>query len=147
MAQGRVVGDILGGRAAAMDARALPRVVFAEPEIATVGLSETQAADAGIDVLVGHFPLAALGRAVVEPSTSGFAKLLFARDSGALVGAHLAGPRATDLIAELALAIEMGATHEDLALTMHAHPTLAESAMEAAELALGRPIHVRPRQR
>jgi dihydrolipoamide dehydrogenase len=147
MAQGRVVGDILGGKAAAMDARALPRVVFAEPEMAAVGLSEAQAKDAGIDVVVGCFPLAALGRAVVEASTSGFAKLLFARESGAIVGAHLAGPRATDLIAELALATEMGATHEDLALTMHAHPTLAEPAMEAAEVALGRPVHVRPPKR
>ncbi len=147
MAQGRVVGDILGGRAAAMDARALPRVVYAEPEIAALGLSEAEAADAGIDVIAGRFPLAALGRAVVEGSTSGFAKLLFARETGALVGAHLAGPRATDLIAELALAIEMGATHEDLALTLHAHPTLAEAAMEAAEVALGRPIYVRAPRR
>jgi dihydrolipoyl dehydrogenase len=143
MAQGRVVGDILGGKAAAMDVHALPRVVFAEPEIATVGLSEANARETGVDVAVGRFPLAALGRAVVEGSTSGFAKLLFARESGVLLGAHLAGPRATDLIAELALALEMGATNEDLALTMHAHPTLAEAAMEAAEVALGRPIHVR----
>jgi dihydrolipoyl dehydrogenase len=139
MAHGRVVGDILGGKVAAMDVRAVPRVVFAEPELATVGQTEVGAGD----VLVGRFPLAALGRAVVESSTSGFAKLLFARDSGALVGAHLAGPRATDLVAEMALAIEMGATAEDLALTLHAHPTFAESAMEAAEVALGRPVHVR----
>ncbi|HKC83865.1 MAG TPA: dihydrolipoyl dehydrogenase, partial [bacterium] len=67
-------------------------------------------------------------------------------DSGALVGAHLAGPRATDLIAEMALAIEMGATAEDLAMTVHAHPTFAEPATEAAEVALGKPIHVRPRK-
>lgn len=143
MAQGRVVGDILGGSAAAMDVHALPRVVFAEPEIATVGLSEALVRETGVDVTVGRFPLSALGRAVVEGSTSGFAKLLFARESGRLRGAHLAGPRATDLIAELALALEMGATHEDLALTMHAHPTLSEVAMEAAEVALDRPIHVR----
>jgi dihydrolipoamide dehydrogenase len=147
MAQGRVVGDILGGKPAAMDVHALPRVVFAEPELAAVGPSEADAAEVGVEVLVGRFPLAALGRAVVESSTSGFAKLLFARGSGLLLGAHLAGPRATDLVAEMALAIEMGATAEDLALTLHAHPTFAESAMEAAEVALGRPIHVRASKR
>jgi dihydrolipoyl dehydrogenase len=147
MAQGRVAGDLLGGKATVMDAKSVPRVVYTEPEIASVGLSEAGAREAGVDVIVGRFPLAALGRAVVEGSTSGFAKLLFARESGVLLGAHLAGPRATDLIAEMALAVEMGATHEDLALTMHAHPTLAEAAMEAAEVALGRPIHIRQPQR
>lgn len=140
-AQGRVAGDILGGKPAAMDVRAMPRVVFAEPEIATVGKSEE-----GPNVMVGRFPLAALGRAAVESSTQGFAKLVFAREGGALIGAHLAGPRATDLIAEMALAIEMGATAEDLAMTVHAHPTFAEPAAEAAEVALGRPIHVRARK-
>ena len=139
-AQGRVAGDILGGMPAVMDVRAIPRVVFAEPEIATVGESD------GANAMVGRFPLAALGRAVIESSTSGFAKLVFAPGSGALVGAHLAGPRATDLIAEMALAIEMGATAEDLAMTVHAHPTFAEPATEAAEVALGKPIHVRPRK-
>jgi dihydrolipoamide dehydrogenase len=147
MAQGRVAGEILGGQAAALDLRAVPRVVFAEPELASVGVSEVAAREAGQDIIVGRFPLAALGRAVIESSTSGFAKLLFARDGAVLVGAHLAGPRATDLIAEMALAIEMGATAEDLALTLHAHPTFAEPAMEAAEVALGRPIHVRAPKR
>jgi len=147
MAQGRVAGDILGGKQAAMDVHAVPRVVFAEPEIGAVGTSEAGATDAGVDVMVGRFPLGALGRAVIESSTSGFAKLVFAQESGVLLGAHLAGPRATDLVAEMALAIEMGATAEDLALTAHAHPTYAEQAMEASEVALGRPIHVRPPKR
>ena len=147
MAQGRVAGDVLGGKQAAMDARAIPRAVFAEPELAAVGMTETAARDAGVEFVAGRFPMAALGRARIEPGSAGFAKLLFARDSGTLLGAHLAGPRATDLIAEMALAMEMGATSEDLALTMHAHPTFAESAQEAAEVALGRPIHVRPSKR
>jgi dihydrolipoamide dehydrogenase len=86
----------------------------------------------------------ALGRAVIEPGTHGFAKLVFEAGGGPLIGAHLAGPRATELIAEMALAIEMGATAEDLALTVHAHPTFAEALMEAAEVSLGRPIHIRP---
>ena len=137
MMQGRVAGDVLGGKNSAFDSRAMPQVVFAEPEIATVGAGEGH---------VARFPLAALGRAIIEAkATAGFAKLVFDGEGGPLIGAHLAGPRATDLIAEMALAIEMGATAEDLALTVHAHPTFAEAALEAAEVALGRPIHVRPK--
>lgn len=143
MMQGRVAGDVLGGKAGAFDSRAIPRAVFAEPEIAAVGMTEVEAQAAGIEIVIGRFPLAALGRAVIESSTAGFAKLVFAKDGGTLIGAHLAGPRSTELVAEMALAIEMGATNEDLALTVHAHPTFAESLMEAAEVSLGRPIHVR----
>ena len=144
MMQGRAAGDVLGGKASAFDSRAIPRAVFGEPEIAAVGLTEADAIAAGIEVSVGRFPLAALGRAVIESSTAGFAKLVFDKEGGALLGAHLAGPRSTELIAEMALALEMGATAEDIALTVHAHPTFAESLMEAAEVSLGRPIHVRP---
>jgi dihydrolipoamide dehydrogenase len=143
MMQGRVAGDVLGGKPAGFDNKAIPRAVFAAPEIATVGMSQDEAERSGIEVVIGRFPLAALGRAVIDSSTSGFAKLVIAKDGGALLGAHLAGPRATDLVAEMALAIEMGATAEDLALTVHTHPTYAESLMEAAEVGLGRPIHVR----
>jgi len=146
MMQGRIVGDVLGGKAAAFDARAIPRAVFAEPEIAAVGMTEAEAHAQGIEVSVGKFPMAALGRAVLESATAGFAKLIFAKEGGALVGAHLAGPRATELVAEMALAVEMGATAEDIALTVHAHPTFAESLMEAAEVSLGRPIHIRPKR-
>ncbi len=147
MMQGRVVGDVLGGKPAAFDSRAIPRAVFAEPEMAAAGSTEAEARAAGMEVAVGRFPLAALGRAVIDASTAGFAKLIFAKDSRAIVGAHLAGPRSTDLIAEMALAIEMGATAEDLALTVHAHPTYAEALMEAAEVSLGRPIHTRGAKR
>jgi dihydrolipoamide dehydrogenase len=144
MMQGRVAGDVLGGKAGAFDSRAIPRAVFAEPELGAVGMNEAEAEAAGIETSIGMFPLAALGRAVIESTTAGFAKLIFAKDGGALLGAHLAGPRSTELIAEMALALEMGATSEDLALTVHAHPTFAEALMEAAEVSLGRPIHVRP---
>jgi dihydrolipoamide dehydrogenase len=143
MMQGRIAGDVLGGKASAFDSRAIPRAVFGEPEIAAVGMTEADATAAGIEVSIGRFPLAALGRAVIESSTAGFAKLIFNKDGGALMGAHLAGPRSTELIAEMALALEMGATSEDIALTVQAHPTFAESLMEAAEVSLGRPIHVR----
>ncbi|MEP6751854.1 MAG: FAD-dependent oxidoreductase [Candidatus Dormiibacterota bacterium] len=143
MMQGRAVGDVLGGKAGGFDSQAMPRAVFAEPEIAAVGVTEAEAQASGIEVVIGRFPLAALGRAVVEAATAGFAKLVFAGEGGAVIGAHLAGPSSTELVAEMALAIEMGATAEDLALTVHAHPTFAESLMEAAEVSLGRPIHVR----
>jgi dihydrolipoamide dehydrogenase len=136
--QGRVAGDVLGGKPAAMDVRALPRVVYAEPELAGVGATEGDSA---------KLPLAALGRAVIDGSTAGFVKLVFDKGSGVITGAHIAAPRATDLIGEMTLAIEMGATLEDVALTAHAHPTFAEGALEAAELALGRPIHVRSLRR
>lgn len=143
MMQGRAVGDVLGGKAGGFDSQAMPRAVFAEPEIAAVGVTEAEAQASGIEVVIGRFPLAALGRAVVEAATAGFAKLVFAGEGGAVIGAHLAGPSSTELVGEMALAIEMGATAEDLALTVHAHPTFAESLMEAAEVSLGRPIHVR----
>jgi len=143
MMQGRAVGDVLGGQAAAFETTVVPQVVFAAQELATAGLTEQQAKAAHGEVVVGRFPLAALGRAVIESATGGFAKLIFGSGGGPLLGAHLAGPRAGDLIAELALAIEMAATADDLALTVHAHPTFAEASMEAAEVALGRPIHIR----
>ncbi|HEV8597572.1 MAG TPA: FAD-dependent oxidoreductase [Candidatus Dormibacteraeota bacterium] len=132
--QARVAGDVLGGKPAALDITALPRVVYAEPELATVGATDGDSAT---------LPLAALGRAVIEGATAGFVKLVFDKGSGIVRGAHIAGPRATDLIGEMTLAVEMGATLDDIALTAHAHPTFAEGALEAAELALGRPIHVR----
>jgi dihydrolipoamide dehydrogenase len=136
--QARVAGDVLGGKPAALDVTAWPRVVFAEPELATVGALEGESV---------KLPLAALGRAVIDGSTTGFVKLVFDKATGAVTGAHIAGPRATDLIGEMTLAIEMGATLDDIALTAHAHPTFAEGALEAAELALGRPIHVRAPRR
>jgi dihydrolipoamide dehydrogenase len=137
-AQARVAGDVLGGKPAALDVRALPRAVFAEPELAEVGALEGESV---------KFPFAALGRAVIDGASAGFVKLVYDRASGMITGAHIAGPRATDLIAEYALAIEMGATLDDLALTSHAHPTFAEGAFEAAELALGHAVHVRTPRR
>src|SRR4029077_11196169 len=107
------------------------------------GLTEEAATASGRELSIGRFPLVALGRAVIEPGTYGFAKLIFEAGGGPLIGAHLAGPRSTELIAEMALAIEMGATAEDLALTVHAHPTFAAALIEDAEDNLGRPIHVR----
>jgi dihydrolipoamide dehydrogenase len=140
MAQGRVVGDLLGGRAAGFDPAVIPRLVFSEPELASVGLTLAEAGAAGIEATATRFPIGALGRSVIGEAGPGFAKLVVGAD-GRVLGAHLAGPAATEMIAEAALAIELGANVEDLALTVHAHPTYSEGIMEAAETHLGRSVH------
>ncbi|GIW72864.1 MAG: hypothetical protein KatS3mg102_2406 [Planctomycetota bacterium] len=141
--QGIVAADTIAGKQAAMDVRAMPAVVFTDPEIATVGLSAEQAEQQGYRVKVGRFPFSALGRALIygEQPPPGLVKLVVDAESGVLLGAQIAGHGASDLIAELALALEMGALAEDIALTVHAHPTLPEAIMEAAEAALGHAIH------
>src|SRR2546423_620112 len=124
------------------DYHAVPNCVYTEPEIAHVGLGDKEARAKGIDVRVGRFPFAASGRALTLGQTEGFAKVIADAHSGKLLGAHIIGPRATDLIAEATLAIQNGLTLEQLDLTIHAHPTLPESLMEAALAAQGRAIHV-----
>ena len=122
--------------------RALPAGIFTDPEIATVGLTEAQAKEQGYKVKVGKFPFSALGKAqIYERPAPGVVKLVADAESGILLGAHVCGHAANDLIAECALAIEMGATAEDIALTIHAHPTLPEGIQEAAEAVVGKPLH------
>ncbi|RMG44369.1 MAG: dihydrolipoyl dehydrogenase [Acidobacteria bacterium] len=140
--QGKVAAEVLAGEPAAFDNRAVPAVVFVEPEVAWVGLTESAAREAGREVVVGRFPLTALGRARTMGSTDGMAKILSEPGTGLVLGAGIVAPHASELIAEAALAIEMGATLEDIAATIHPHPTLSESLMEAAEVALGRAVHV-----
>lgn len=140
--QGMVAAEVMTGKAVSMDVRAMPAVIFTDPEIATVGMSEEEARKAGHAVRVGKFPFMALGRAISTGETEGFVKIISEERSGAILGAHIVGSDAGNLIAEPALALEMGATVEDLALTVHAHPTLPEGIMEAAEAALGRAIHM-----
>ncbi len=141
-AQGRVAGDVLGGKPSAMDQVAIPRVVRAEPEVATVGPTPEEAQAHGIDVGTATFPLASLRQPPSGWSPRCFTKLVFNRADGRVLGAHLAGPNAAEVIAEAGLAIEMGATLEDLALTVHPTPSLAETLAEAAEVGLGRSIFV-----
>ena len=117
-------------------------MVFTDPEIATVGLTEQQARDAGHDVRVGKFPFAALGRAMSIGETEGFAKVVADSQSGRVLGVQLCGPSASDLVSEAALAVEMVATAQDVAMTVHPHPTLGEALMEASAAALGRAIHI-----
>jgi dihydrolipoamide dehydrogenase len=144
--EGKVAAEVVAGRPAAYDVRGVPAPIFTDPEIATVGLTEAQAKAAGHDVVTGRFPFSALGRALTTAETDGFGLVVADRVSGDLLGLHLVGPEASNLVAEGGLALEMAATLEDLALTIHAHPTLPEVVMEAAEAALGMPIHLAPRR-
>lgn len=139
--EGKVAAEAIAGLPAEIDYRCIPAVVFSDPEIASVGLSEAEAKAQGYEVTVGKFGFAANGRALSLAAGEGFVQLVADKASGVLLGGQVVGPEASDMIAEIALAIEMGATLEDVALTIHAHPTLAEVVMEAAETALGRPIH------
>jgi dihydrolipoamide dehydrogenase len=141
--EGEVVAEVIAGHKAAYDVRTMPAVVFTDPEIATTGLTEDEAKAKGHATLkVGKFPFAALGRALSVNDTDGFVKVVADGKTGELLGVHVVGNGASDLISEAALAIEMGAVAEDLRLTIHPHPTLSEAMMEAAAVALGEAIHV-----
>jgi dihydrolipoamide dehydrogenase len=139
--EGKVVAEVIAGQHRVVDYKVIPAVVFSDPEIATVGLSESEAKAQEISVKIGKFPYAANGRANSLNATQGFVKLIANEKSGILIGAQIVGPEASNLIGELALGIELGAHLEDIALTIHAHPTLTEMVMDAAEGALGHPIH------
>jgi dihydrolipoamide dehydrogenase len=132
--EGKVAAEVCAGEKSAFDARVIPSVAYTDPEIAWVGVTEAEAREQGLEYGVGKFPLAASGRAIGIDRTEGFTKLLFDVSSKRIIGAGITGPNAGDLIAECALAIEMGAEAGDLALTIHAHPTLSESIAMAAEV-------------
>ncbi len=139
--EGEIAAEVIAGHRSARDWVAMPGAIFTDPEVATVGLSEEQARAKGLDPLVGKFAFAALGRAIAIDHTEGFVKVIADRESKLLLGVTMVGPEASDLIAEATLALEMGAYVEDVALTVHAHPTLAEAFMEASKAALGEAIH------
>lgn len=141
MKEGLVAAEHAAGRPAAVDTL-VPGVIYTHPELAQVGMTEAEAKAAGYEVEVGTFPLAASGRALTMNAGGGLVKLIGDAKSDLLLGAHIVGPGAGDLIAEMTLAMEMGATLEDVAATQHPHPTLAEGMMEAAEHAHGKAIHV-----
>ncbi|WP_100487565.1 dihydrolipoyl dehydrogenase [Sporolactobacillus pectinivorans] len=140
--EGKVVAEAISGEPSEVDYRAMPAVVFSDPEIASVGLSEEEAVKKGYEIKTGQFPFAANGRALSLGDPDGFLKLVTRASDGLILGAQIVGTNASDIIAEFGLAIESGMTAEDIALTIHAHPTLGEMAMEAAEVALGKPIHI-----
>lgn len=141
--EGEVVAEIIAGHKTAFDVRTIPAVVFTDPEIAATGLTEDEAKQKGHTKLrVGKFPFAALGRALSVNDTDGFVKVVADAGTGELLGVHIAGNGASDLISEAALAIEMGAVADDLRLTIHPHPTLSEAVMEAAAASMGEAIHI-----
>jgi dihydrolipoamide dehydrogenase len=139
--EGIVAAESAAGLPTVAEWKAIPWAIFTDPEIAGVGLTEKQATEAGYSVKKSRYPFAALGRAIAAGETEGFVRIISDANSRAVLGVQVVGPEASDLISEAALAIEMGATTEDLALTIHPHPTLPEAIMEAAEAAVGRPIH------
>ena len=124
-----------------MDVRALPWAIFVDPEIAGVGHTEESARQAGWDPVVGKCPFAANGRALTTGDATGFVKLIADKKTDRLLGAHMVGPEVSNLVQEVTMAIEMGATSEDVARTIHAHPTLPETIMEAAESVHGLAVH------
>ena len=145
--EGEVLAEVIAGHNAVDDARTIPNVVFTEPEIASAGLGEQEAKDAGYEVQIGKFPFSVSGRAMAISETKGFVKVITDKKDNRVLGIHIVGPEASDLISEGALAIEMGAFAEDLSLTVHPHPTLGEAVMEAAKHAIGEAIHVPNRRR
>jgi dihydrolipoamide dehydrogenase len=131
--QGKVAAEVAGGQKSAFDARAVPSVAYTDPEVAWVGLTETEAAERGVRYEKTAFPWAASGRSLTLGREDGLTKLLFDPDTHRLLGAGIVGVNAGDLIAEAALAIEMGCEARDLGLTVHPHPTLSETLGFAAE--------------
>jgi dihydrolipoamide dehydrogenase len=140
--EGVAVAEIIAGQAGHVNYDAIPGVVYTWPEAATVGQTEEQVKEAGIAYKVGKFPFTANGRARAMAMTDGFVKVIADKATDRVLGVHIVGPDAGHLIAELVLAIEFGATAEDIGRTCHAHPTLSEAVKEAALAADGRPIHI-----
>lgn len=140
--EGEVVAEVIGGLRAAKDWTTIPGIIFTHPEIAMVGLTEEAAKAEGYEIKTGRFPFAALGRAMSIAETDGFVKVVTDAKTKRVLGIHIVGPSASDLISEAALALEMVATAEDMALTVHPHPTLGEALMEASAAALGHAIHM-----
>ena len=145
--EGEVVAEVIAGKKTINDARVIPAVVFTEPEIAVAGLSKEEAEAKGHKVSVGKFPFSASGRAMAIDEMVGFVKVIADADDERVLGVHIVGPEASDLISEAALAIEMGAYVPDIGLTIHPHPTLGEAVMEAAKHAVGEAIHIPNRKR
>lgn len=140
--EGEVCAEVIFGKHAAKDWVAIPGIIFTDPEIATAGITEQDAKQQGLEVKVGRFPFSILGRAMSIGETDGFVKCVTDKSSGRIVGIHIVGPSASDLISEAVLALETVTTAEDMAMSIHPHPTLGEALMEAAAASLGHAIHV-----
>ena len=141
IAEGIIAAETIADGHPPASNRAVPEVVFTDPEIAQVGMTEEAAVEAGIDPVVGEFPLRANGRSLTLNRREGFVRLIADASDNRIVGGAIVGPEASELIGEIALAVELDATLEDVGETIHPHPTLSEATMEAAEHALGQAIH------
>ena len=139
--EGEVCAEAMAGKPSAMDVVAIPNVVYTDPEIATVGPTLEELKASGRALKIGKFPFGALGRAMTADAVEGFARVIGDAETGEVLAIQVVGAEASELVAEAGLAMEMSASLEDIALTVHAHPTMAESLMEAAKAALGEAIH------
>jgi dihydrolipoamide dehydrogenase len=139
--EGHVAVEVIDGQPAALDYQAVPAAVFTDPEIGTVGMTEADAEEAGFDPVVGQMPFQASGRALTLGEDDGFVRIVADADTEFVLGAQIVGPEAAELVAEVGLAIEMGAQLEDVAATIHTHPTLSEAVGEAAANARGEAVH------
>ena len=135
--EGKIAAEAIAGHKVAFDARTIPSVAYTDPEIAWMGLTETEARKQGVAYEKAVFPWAASGRAITMAREEGMTKLLFDKDTKRILGAGMVGSHAGELIAETVLALEMGADMQDIGLTIHPHPTLSETVLFAAELAEG----------
>ncbi len=142
--EAKVAAETIANHKAELDNRAVPAVVFTDPEIAWTGLTEREAKEQGVSYKIGKFPLKALGRARTMGRTDGLVKILADPESELVLGVGMVGPHVSEMIAEATLAMEMGATLEDLMVTIHPHPTISEAIMEAAEVAAGTAVHIIP---
>ena len=142
--QGRIAAEVISGQKSAFDARAIPAVVYTDPEIATAGLTEEECKEKDIKYRTVKFPWTASGRALANGDTTGVTKLIVEEETERVLGAGIVGANAGDLISEAVLGIEMAARVSDIALSIHPHPTVSETVMEAAELYYGHPVHVAP---
>jgi dihydrolipoamide dehydrogenase len=139
-AEGVVAVENILGKDSVMSYDLIPQCIYAMPEIAWVGLTEKQAAEKGIPYKKGNFPMMANGKSLIEGETAGMVKLL-ASESGELIGGHIVCAHATDMIAEIAMVMQMKGTARDIAKNIHAHPTVSETVMEAAEALIGKAVH------
>lgn len=142
MAQGHMVAELAAGRPRAWDKQAIPAICFSDPEVVTVGLSPEEARAGGREVRIGHFPFRANGRAMMLGSEAGFLRVVARADNNLVLGIQAVGPGVSELSGSFALALEMGARLEDIAGTIHAHPSLSEAFPEAALRGLGQGLHV-----
>jgi dihydrolipoamide dehydrogenase len=143
MRQGVVAAEVISGdKSAAFDPVAVPNCIYTDPEVATAGLSEDEAKAAGYEVRIGKFPLAASGRARTMNESEGLIKLVGDAKTDLLLGMHIVAPQAESMIGEGVIALEMGATLQDIGLSIHPHPTLTEGIMDAAEASHGKAIHL-----